>query len=59
MWKEIGFEYRFAEQQFFDTHARASMRMIGKFGWPAMCLYRTFRSRNVLLRKSHSLAASR
>jgi SAM-dependent methyltransferase len=51
MWKAIGFEYRFAEQEFFDTHPRASMRMIGKLGWPAMCLYRTFRSRIVCLRK--------
>jgi SAM-dependent methyltransferase len=51
MWKQIGWEYRFAEQQFFDSHPRASMRMIGKLGWPAMVLYRTFRSRIVHLRK--------
>ncbi len=51
MWKQIGWEYRFAEQQFFDTHPRPSMRMIGKLGWPAMVLYRTFRSRVVQLRK--------
>lgn len=51
MWKQIGFEYRFAEQQFFDSHPRSSMRMIGKLGWPAMVLYRTFRSRIVHLRK--------
>jgi SAM-dependent methyltransferase len=51
MWKQIGFQYRFAEQEFFDSHARASMRMIGKLRWPAMVLYRTFRSRVVLLRK--------
>ena len=51
MWQQIGFEYRFAEQEFFDTHARPSMRAIGKLGWPAMCLYRTFRSRVVHLRK--------
>ena len=51
MWKAIGFEYRFAEQQFFDTHPRSSMRMIGKLGWPAMVLYRTFRSRILHLRK--------
>ena len=51
MWKALGFDYKFAEQQFFDTHARGSMRAIGKLGWPAMCLYRTFRARIVLLRK--------
>jgi SAM-dependent methyltransferase len=51
MWKQIGWEYRFAEQQFFDSHQRSSMRMIGKLGWPAMVLYRTFRSRIVHLRK--------
>jgi SAM-dependent methyltransferase len=51
MWKQIGWEYRFAEQQFFDSHPRSSMRMIGKLGWPAMVLYRTFRSRIVHLRK--------
>ncbi len=51
MWKQIGWEYRFAEQQFFDSHPRPSMRMIGKLGWPAMVLYRTFRSRIVHLRK--------
>jgi SAM-dependent methyltransferase len=51
MWKALGFEYRFAEQQFFDTHPRSSMRMIGKLGRPAMTLYRTFRSRIVHLRK--------
>jgi SAM-dependent methyltransferase len=54
MWKEIGFEYKFAEQQFFDTHPRRLMRRIGKFGYPAMCLYRTFRSRVVHLRKPDS-----
>jgi SAM-dependent methyltransferase len=51
MWKKIGFEYRFVEQQFFDTHARTSMRMIGKLGRPAMGLYRIFRSRIVHMRK--------
>ncbi|HKQ80914.1 MAG TPA: class I SAM-dependent methyltransferase [Steroidobacteraceae bacterium] len=51
MWKKIGFEYRFAEQEFFDSHPRPSMRMIGRLGRPAMCLYRTFRSRIVHLRK--------
>jgi SAM-dependent methyltransferase len=57
-WKAIGFEYRFAEQQFFDTHTRGSMRAIGKLGWPAMCLYRTFRSRIVLLRKPEKVASA-
>lgn len=51
MWKALGYEYRFAEQEFFDTHPRSSMRMIGRLGWPAMVLYRTFRSRIVHLRK--------
>jgi SAM-dependent methyltransferase len=56
LWKAIGFEYEFGEQQFFDTHPRQSMRMIGKLGWPAMCLYRTFRSRIVHLRKPDTTA---
>jgi hypothetical protein len=34
-----------------DTHPRASMRAIGRLVWPAMCLYRTFRSRIEHLRK--------
>jgi SAM-dependent methyltransferase len=51
MWEKIGFEYEFAEQQFFDSHVRPSMRMIGRLGRPAMWLYRTFRSRVVHLRK--------
>jgi SAM-dependent methyltransferase len=51
MWKRIGFECRFAEQAFFDSHPRRSMRMIGTLGSPAMALYRTFRSRVVHLRK--------
>lgn len=51
MWKALGYEYRFAEQEFFDTHPRSSMRLIGRLGWPAMVLYRTFRSRIVHLRK--------
>ena len=50
-WKRIGFEYRFAEQEFFDGHTRSSMRMIGRLGRPAMWLYRTFRSRIVYLHK--------
>jgi SAM-dependent methyltransferase len=51
MWEEIGFEYRFAEQEFFDGHVRPSMRAIGRLGRPATWLYRTFRSRVVYLRK--------
>jgi SAM-dependent methyltransferase len=51
VWKEIGFEYRFAEQEFFDGHVRSSMRMIGRLGRPVAWLYRTFRSRVVYLRK--------
>jgi SAM-dependent methyltransferase len=51
VWKRIGFEYRFVEQEFFDGHVRSSMRMIGRLGQPAMWLYRTFRSRIVYLRK--------
>ena len=45
LWKQIGFEYRFAEQEFFDSHARSSMRLIGKLGAPAAWLYRNARSR--------------
>jgi len=51
VWKEIGFEYRFAEQEFFDGHVRSSMRMIGRLGRPVAWIYRTFRSRVVYLRK--------
>jgi SAM-dependent methyltransferase len=51
MWKRIGFDYRFAEQEFLDGHVRSSMRMIGNFGRPVVWLYRTFRSRVVYLRK--------
>lgn len=51
LWKKIGFEYRFAEQEFFDGHVRSSMRMIGRLGWPVAWLYRTFRMRIVHLRK--------
>jgi SAM-dependent methyltransferase len=54
MWRQIGFEYRFAEQEFFDGHVRPSMRMIGKLGRPAMWLYRTFRARIVYMRKPGS-----
>ncbi len=52
IWKKLGFEYRFAEQEFFDGHARSSMRMIGTLGPPIAWLYRTFRGRVVYLRKA-------
>jgi SAM-dependent methyltransferase len=51
LWRETGFDYRFAEQEFFDGHERPSMRTIGRLGRPAMWLYRTFRSRVVHLHK--------
>jgi SAM-dependent methyltransferase len=51
LWKRIGFEYRFAEQEFFDGHVRSSMRKIGKLGGTVAWLYRTFRGRVVYLRK--------
>jgi SAM-dependent methyltransferase len=55
VWRTIGFEYRFAEQEFFDGHVRSSMRMIGKLGQPVVWLYRTFRSRVVYMRKPTNL----
>jgi SAM-dependent methyltransferase len=51
VWKDIGFEQRFSEQQFFDGHERPSMRLIGKGGGLTAWLYRTFRSRVVYLHK--------
>jgi SAM-dependent methyltransferase len=55
IFKEIGFEYQFVEQEFFDGHIRSSMRLIGRLGGrPAMWLYRTFRARIVYLRKPSS-----
>ena len=54
IFREVGFQYRFAEQEFFDSHDRLTMRAIGKLGSPAMRLYRTFRSRIVYLRKPDS-----
>lgn len=54
IFRKVGFQYRFAEQEFFDSHVRPSMRAIGKFDSPAMWLYRTFRSRIVYLRKPDS-----
>jgi SAM-dependent methyltransferase len=54
LWQMLGFEYRFTEQTFFDSHRSELIRAIGKansivpfFGW----LYRTFKNRQVLLRK--------
>lgn len=54
IFREIGFQYRFAEQEFFDSHDRATMRAIGKLGSPAMRLYRCFRARIVYLHKPES-----
>jgi SAM-dependent methyltransferase len=54
IFREVGFQYRFAEQEFFDSHDRPSMRAIGKLGSPAMRLYRTFRARIVYLQKPDS-----
>ena len=54
IFRGVGFQYRFAEQEFFGSHERPSMRAIGKLGSPAMQLYRTFRSRIVYLRKPES-----
>ncbi|PND57589.1 hypothetical protein CRM90_11395 [Mycobacterium sp. ENV421] len=52
IWKRLGFEHKFAEQEFFDGHVRPSARRIGKLGAPAAWLYRTFRGRVVYLRKA-------
>lgn len=51
IWKKIGFEYRFAEKEFFDGHVRPSMRRIGRIGGPIPWLYHMFRGRVVYLRK--------
>jgi SAM-dependent methyltransferase len=51
LWKRVGFEYRFAEREFFDGHVRPSMRRVGKLGRTAAWLYRTFRTRVVYMRK--------
>lgn len=52
IWRRLGFEYRFVDQEYFDTHWRSSVRALGKlnrvlpvFGW----LHRVFRVRHVLL----------
>jgi SAM-dependent methyltransferase len=52
VWKNIGFDYRFAEKEFFAGHRRSSMRLIGQLGRPVAWLYRTFRCRVVYLRKT-------
>jgi len=48
IFREVGFQYRFAEQEFFDsTTAHPCVR---SENWrPAMRLYRTFRGRIVHL----------
>ena len=51
VWNHIGFQYRFAEQEFLTGHRRSSMRLVGRGGRPATWLYRTFRSRVVHLHK--------
>ncbi len=57
VWERIGFDYRFLEQELFTTSAKQLTRGIGRLngilpvpGW----LYRTFRSRIVMLRKKHA-----
>ncbi|HLT92776.1 MAG TPA: class I SAM-dependent methyltransferase [Woeseiaceae bacterium] len=52
IWRRTGFDYRFVDQEYFDTHWRAALRAVGKlnrivpiFGW----LHRVFRVRHVLL----------
>lgn len=57
VWARLGFDYRFLEQEQFDTSAKRLTRWIGKlnriipvFGW----LYRTFHMRLVMLRKTSS-----
>jgi hypothetical protein len=53
IFREVGFQYRFAEQEFFDsTTAHPCVR---SENWrPAMRLYRTFRGRIVHLGKPDS-----
>lgn len=55
MWKELGFEYRFIHQAYFDTHNRGLMRLFGKIsrvvpmiGW----LYPMTRARIVYLKRA-------
>ena len=54
IWRKLGFDYRFVDQEFFDTHWRPKIRAIGKFnrvipvvGW----LKRILSTRHVLLTK--------
>lgn len=51
LWRRVGFDFRFAEQEFFDGHPRSSMRQLGKLGGVVAWLYRTFRARVVYLQK--------
>lgn len=52
IWRRLGFDYRFVDQEYFDTHWRTGLRLVGRanrvlpvFGW----LKRVFRVRHVLL----------
>jgi SAM-dependent methyltransferase len=54
IWRKLGFDYRFVDQEYFDAHWRSNMRTIGKvnrimpiIGW----LKRVFKVRHVLLTK--------
>jgi hypothetical protein len=54
IWRTLGFEYRFVDQEFFDCHWRAKVRALGRLnrafpilGW----VKRTFKVRHVLLTK--------
>jgi SAM-dependent methyltransferase len=54
IWKQLGYEYKWIDQETFDTHEHTVVRMIGKLnlalpliGW----ISRTFFTRQVLLRK--------
>jgi SAM-dependent methyltransferase len=54
VWKRLGFDYKFVEQQFFDSSIHPRRRLIGKinrsipiFAW----VYRTFLTRVVYLKK--------
>ena|GEM_PF-1329791 len=51
VWPKVGFEYQFAEKEFFLGHPRPSMRTLGRVGRPTAWLYRTFRCRVVYLHK--------
>lgn len=54
VWEKVGFEYRFLEQEQFETSTRRLTRCIGRLNGilpvPAW-LYRTFHSRVVMLKK--------